>query len=59
MAGSKVFQLFQTLTPLDNADSTGVGLSLVKKIVEMHGGKTWVTSELGIGTSFFFEIPEV
>jgi light-regulated signal transduction histidine kinase (bacteriophytochrome) len=53
----KVFQIFQTLTPRDQADSTGVGLAIVKKIVEMYGGHIWVTSEVGKGSTFYFTLP--
>lgn len=53
----KIFQLFQTLAPRDRVESTGVGLALVKKIVEMYGGEVWVESKVGEGSSFFFTLP--
>ena len=52
----KIFQIFQTLTPRDQQESTGIGLALVKKIVEMNGGRVWVESEEGKGTTFCFTL---
>lgn len=54
---TKVFEIFQTLAPRDQMESTGVGLSLVKRIVELHGGRVWVESKLGDGSTFFFTLP--
>jgi len=52
----KIFQIFQTLTRRDEFESSGVGLSLVKKIVEMYDGKVWVESKPGEGSTFFFTL---
>ncbi len=54
----RIFQLFQTLNPRDRVESTGVGLSIVKKIVEQYGGQVWVDSELGQGSTFYFTVPK-
>ena len=50
----KVFGLFQTLQARDKFESTGIGLTIVKKIIEIQGGKIWIESELGQGTQFHF-----
>lgn len=55
---NKIFMIFQTLQPRDKFESTGVGLSIVKKIVETNGGKIWLKSEIGKGTTFYFTIPK-
>jgi len=52
----KIFKIFQTLSSRDNYESTGIGLTLVKKIVELYGGKVWVESKAGMGSTFFFTI---
>jgi PAS domain S-box-containing protein len=54
----QVFRLFQTLAPRDGGESTGVGLTIAKKIVEMYGGRIWVESEVGQGSTFFFTFPK-
>jgi two-component system sensor kinase FixL len=52
----KIFKMFQTLTPRDELESTGIGLAVVKKIVELYGGQIWVESELGQGATFHFTL---
>ena len=53
-----IFQMFQTLGARDEFDSTGVGLALVKRIVEKQGGTIWVESEPGRGSTFLFTLPK-
>jgi signal transduction histidine kinase len=50
----KIFKLFETLKSRDSSESTGFGLALVKKIVEMYGGRVWVESKVERGSVFYF-----
>jgi PAS domain S-box-containing protein len=52
----KVFGLFDKLDP--QSEGTGVGLALVKRIVETHGGRIWIESEVGAGSTFCFTLAE-
>ncbi len=54
----KVFGIFQTLNARDDVESTGVGLSIVKKIVETQGGKIILESTEGEGSTFRFTVPK-
>lgn len=54
----KVFGMFQTLRPKDESDSTGIGLPIVKRVVEDAGGKITLESEVGKGATFTFTIPK-
>lgn len=55
----RIFVIFQTLNRRDDVESTGVGLAIVKKIIEDQGGKIWVESELGKGCEFKFFWPRI
>lgn len=50
----KIFETFKKLE--NNPDSSGIGLSIVKKIVDLYEGKIWLESALGIGTTFYFTL---
>ncbi len=53
----KVFTIFQALKARDDFERTGVGLSVVKKIVQSKQGRVWLVSALGEGSRFYFTWP--
>jgi len=55
----RIFQIFQRLVARDDMEGTGVGLSLVKRIVKIYGGDIWLTSNPGEGTTFYFTLPMI
>lgn len=54
---TRIFGIFEHLHPTDQYKGVGLGLNIVKRVIEDHGGRVWVESELGKGATFYFTIP--
>lgn len=55
----EIFGIFKRLKAAIDYEGTGAGLSIVKRVIDDHGGKIWIESEVGKGATFYFTIPKI
>ena len=55
----QIFEMFKTLQSRDEMETSGIGLTIVKKIIEMNDGRVWLESKIDVGSTFFFTVPKI